>query len=179
MASHSSHGITIAVLATMSSISQASCASPFKFVQIKPLPNETNQIDILFGLSREKICNHKKSHAPPCADSPQLILPRTAMISSCAPHPSATRADLSALLSIDLWSTKIQSSPDPARALTCLLDSRLRPYMLVIEARAGRPSHAPSTHRRTLLTSLDNVITPRQQQCKHIHISPSHVNAMS
>ena len=41
-------------LAAMSSISQACHASPFRFMQIKPSPNETNYIDVLLNLLREK-----------------------------------------------------------------------------------------------------------------------------
>ena len=169
-------------LAAMSSISQACRASSFRSVQIKPSPNETNYTDVLLNLLREK--------------------PRsTATIGSCtrlhkwteslAHYPTCRHDFLMCTSSISQthWPIGLvvrrsikHKNPIPTRSCTHFnAPPRFHhwPYALVIEARDDRPSHTPSTRRRTLLTSLDDVITPCQQPRKNVHISPSHVSATS
>ena len=80
-----------------------------------------------------------------------------------------TRATLKASTSTDLQTLRTRTSSDLTRALTRLLDFWLLLHAPVTE-------HAPDTRRTQLLMSSNDVISPRHQPRKHVHVSKSHVS---
>ena len=146
-----------------------SVSLPIRYVHIKPLPIKTDPTDVLLGLPRGKprnLVNRKLStrrHAPQFASE---SLSRAASDSSNPDRLLGTRAALKASPSTDLLGLRIWWSKDAARASTRRLG-----FCLLLHAPVN--THTPSMRRNQLLTSHDDVITPRQQPRKLVHVSPS------
>ena len=165
-------------LAAMSSISQACCASPFRYVQIKSSPDETNPKDMLLGLTWGKPRN-------PITQS----LTTGLHVLQLAPK-NLPRAATNLESRIGLWShtslcwTHGLPIYNPRSPTVNLAHMRLhaQPGFLASPSRAGehlRSSNAPKNPCWCHLTSSNDVIIPRQQPRKHVHVNPSHVSATS
>ena len=132
---------------------------PIRSVHIKPLPVETDPTDVLLGLPRGKLRNPVNRKQATRLHAPQIAsesLSRAASDSSLPDRLLGPRAAQTALSSIDLLDLKIWWSYEVARASTRHLGFR---HLL----------HAPVDLARAetlLLTSPDDVITPRQQPRK-------------
>ena len=132
---------------------------PIRSVHIKPSPVETDPTDVLLGLPRRKPRNPDNQKLATRLHAPLLApesLSRAASDSSLPDRLLSPRAAHTALSSTDLLDLRIWWSFDVARASTRHLGFR---HLL----------HAPVDLARAetlLLTSPDDVITPRQQPRK-------------
>ena len=95
-------------------------------------------------------------------------IPRAAEGSPLLDQNLATRAAMKALQPDDLHSLRIWDSYDVTCALTHC-------PVLCFSSTCQRTSHITATRWKYLLIS-SNVITPRQQPCKHAHVSLIHVS---
>ena len=136
-----------------------SVSFPTRSVHIKPSPVETDPTNVLLGLLRGKPRNPVNLKQATHRHAPQIAsesLSRAASDSSLPDRLLGPRATQTALSSTDLLRLRIWWSYDIVRASTRHLGFR---HLL----------HAPVDLARAeilLLTSLDDVITPRQQPHK-------------
>ena len=142
-----------------------------RFVQNKPSFRETNYITMLLGLS----CGKPKtpvtlSHLmrPHALLEHSDTIPRAAEGSPLLDQNLATRAAMKALQSDDLHSLRIWDSYDVTCALTHC-------PVFCFSSTCQRTSPVLATRWKYLPIS-SNVITPRQQPCKHDHVSLIHVS---
>lgn len=101
---------------------------PFRFVQIKPLSNETNYIDVLQGLLWQKPRNPTTHHLHTrCHALPQVLptILHVASDSSCLNHSMVTQTALLALSFANLKIGEIQHSSIVAHAPMIHLGSSL------------------------------------------------------
>ena len=169
------HGITQlpqnhrCCLAAKSLISQACRASPFKFAQIQPSPNETNHTGVLYGLSQWKpknlvsngssMCPYARSmlrfllHVPPRILDPQIRFWTHAAMNALYPPLYETRE---------------------SRTHTTLHTLSRATWKSIHASSLSRVIHTPKNYVSLLLmSSMTSFVDINKSQ-----LSPSHVTAM-
>lgn len=142
---------------------------PFRFVQIKPLSNETNYIDVLQGLLRQKPRNLATYHLHTrCLALPQVLstIPCVALDSSRSNHSMVTRTTLLVLSYANLKRGEIQWLSTVANAPMIHLGSSLATTCWYIYACA---THA---FANVIVMSFVTSHTTHYSPCKRWHEVP-------
>ena len=162
MASRSHHGSVLCQNPTTKQF----VPLPIRSMHIKHFPNETNKTDGLHGISRPKPKNLTSNGSCMRHHVRTLALGTITCAVKDSRLPAriwATCVAKTALSSPDLLGLRIWWSYELTRAHT-------RRRVIISSPRAG--THLPRAEEQMLMSSCD-IVTPRQQLCKHLHISPS------